>query len=239
MIARAWAACDDRTNWRGIQRGTTISTTLELIDVTLPFSAAFPVWPGDPSIEMRPMQRTENGDACNVTQLVCPTHCGTHVDPPRHFIHGGPTMSELPLERWVGPAQVIEIDSSVQRIESSHLVEAGFKAGTERLILKTSGSQKWSREPIAFETDFAALTTEAARWVVAQGVKLVGIDYLSIELYGGDGETHRTLLGNDVIVVEGLDLRRVAPGAYQLICMPLKIQEGDGAPARVALARLP
>ena len=215
-----------------------MSTELELIDVTAPFAAGFPVWPGDPAIELRPMRRTENGDGYNVTQIVCPTHCGTHVDPPRHFIHGGPTMSDLPLQRWVGPAQVIEIDPTVTRIEPEDIIKAGFEPGTERLILKTSGSQKWSNTPYEFETDFAALTTEAARWVVAQGIKLVGIDYLGIELYDGDGETHRVLLGNDVIVVEGLDLRQVTPGPYLLICMPLKIQEGDGAPARVALARL-
>lgn len=211
--------------------------SLKLFDVTMPFSADFPVWPGDPAVELRPLQRIEAGDSANVTQIICPTHCGTHVDPPRHFIVGGPTMSGLPIERWVGPCQVVEIDASIFRIEPKHLTNAGFKPGVERLLLKTSNSAKWDHTPLAFETDYAALTIGAARWLVEQGVKLVGIDYLSIELFDGDGETHRTLLGNGVLVIEGLDLREIEPGAYLLICLPLKIENGDGAPARVVLAR--
>jgi len=210
---------------------------LELFDVTVPFSATFPVWPGDPAVEWRPLSQMAAGSWCNVTQLVFPTHCCTHVDPPRHFIADGPTMSDLPIERWVGPCQVIAIDESVTTIESKDLIAAGFEPGTERLILKTRNSDKWNNQPYVFETDFAALSTDAARWVVEQGIKLVGIDYLSFELFNGDGATHRMLLGNDVIAVEGLDLRKIEPGPYLLLCMPLKIQDGDGAPARVVLAR--
>lgn len=210
---------------------------LQLIDVTIPFSDDLPVWPGDPAIELRPLARIETGGSSNVTQIVCPTHCGTHVDPPRHFIADGATMSDVPLERWVGPCQVIELDPSIARIEPQHLIASDFELGTERLLLKTANSEKWNHQPRVFETDYAALTPDAARWVVEHGVKLIGIDYFSIELFDGDGATHRTLLGNDVVVIEALDLRAVEPGEYLLLCMPLKIQDGDGAPARVALAR--
>ena len=210
---------------------------LELIDVTLPFSEGFPVWPGDPAVEFRPLSSMNAGAACNVTQLVFPTHCGTHVDPPRHFVAEGATMSDIPIERWTGPCQVVQIDESVKGIEASDVIAAGFRPGVDRLILKTGNSRKWNTPPYAFDPDFAALTPDAASWAVEQGIKLVGIDYLSIELFGGDGATHRTLLGNDVIVIEGLDLRMADPGPYLLICLPLKIQNGDGAPARVALAR--
>ena len=209
---------------------------LKLIDVTMPFSDAFPVWPGDPEIALRPLDRIENGGSSNVTQIVCPTHSGTHVDPPRHFIAGGATMSDLPLERWVGPCQVIAIDGSLTAIEPEDLIAAGIANGVERLLLKTRNSNLWNRLPYRFETDYAALTTNAARWLVKRGVKLVGIDYLSIELFDGDGETHRVLLGNDVLAIEGLDLRAVEPGDYLLLCLPLKLQDGDGAQARVVLA---
>ena len=203
-------------------------SNLEFIDVTVPFSADLPVWPGDPAIELRPLERIESGGSSNVSQIVCPTHCGTHVDPPRHFIDDGATMSDLPIERWVGPCQVIAIDPAVTRIEPHHLIAADFELGTERLLLKTGNSEKWNHQPHVFETDYAALTPDAARWVVEHGVKLVGIDYFSIELFDSDGATHRSLLGNDVIVIEALDLRSVDPGEYLLLCMPLKVEQGDG-----------
>jgi arylformamidase len=230
------AACDDRLGLVGDRGAAMGFENLKLIDVTLPFSDAFPVWPGDPAIELRPLERIENGGSSNVTQIVCPTHSGTHVDPPRHFIAGGATISDLPLERWVGPCQVIAVDESVTAIEPSDLLAAGIAPGVERLLLKTRNSQKWNRASHKFDTDYAALTTDSARWLVERGVKLVGIDYLSIELFDGDGETHRTLLGNDVLAIEGLDLRAVLPGDYLLICLPLKLENGDGAQARVVLA---
>src|SRR6476469_539589 len=105
---------------------------LELFDVTMPFSSDFPVWPGDPAIELRPLQRMESGDSCNVTQIVCPTHCGTHVDPPRHFIAGGATMSEIPVGRWIGPCQVVEINNAATRIGPDQLSGAGIRLGVER-----------------------------------------------------------------------------------------------------------
>jgi arylformamidase len=207
-----------------------------ILDVTLPFSPDLPVWPGDPAIAFAPLSRIGAGGSCNTTQIVCPTHCGTHVDPPRHFIEDGAALSEVPLERWVGPCQVVRIPDEVSRIEPSDLDAAGIAPGTTRLLLKTNNSARWDTWPHSFQTGYTALTPAAARWVVDQGIELIGIDYFSFELYDdAENATHKTILGAGLVAIEGLDLRLVEAGAYDLICLPLKIENGDGAPARVIL----
>jgi arylformamidase len=213
-----------------------ITAKTKIHDITISFSADVPVWPGDPPIEMRPLARIAEGATANVTQIVCPSHCGTHVDPPWHFVDDGPRLDGLPIERWVGPCQVIRIPDEVDRIEPADLEAASIAPDTNRLLFKTRNSARWSRSPLTFETDYVALTPDAARWVIARGIKLIGIDALSFELFDDiENVTHRTLLGNDVVAIEGLDLSAVEPGFYDLVCLPLKLRDGDGAPARVIL----
>jgi arylformamidase len=207
-----------------------------IYDVTVPFSDQLPVWPGDAAIEFRPMSRISTGGVCNASQIVCPTHCGTHVDPPWHFVDDGARLDQIPIERWVGPCQVIKISDEVSMIEPSHLEGAEIAPGITRLLFKTSNSRKWSRRPLVFETTYVALSLKATLWLIAHGIKLVGVDYLSFEAYDAEeNDVHRTLLGHDVVAIEGLDLSAVAPGFYQLVCLPLKLVAGDGAPARVVL----
>ncbi|MCC6790435.1 MAG: cyclase family protein, partial [Thermomicrobiales bacterium] len=191
-----------------------ITPTTRIHDVTLTLSARFPVWPGDNPIELAPVSRIADGASSNVTRISIPSHCGTHVDPPRHYIDGGAAMDQIPLERWSGPCQVIEIEQSVDRIEPAHLESAGIAEGTTRLLFKTRNSAHWSREPIAFATDYVALSKAAAQWIVQRGVALIGIDALSFEPFDDDeeGAVHRIILGNGVLAIEGLDLREVGPG---------------------------
>lgn len=206
------------------------------IDVTMTLSARMPVWPGDPPVAFHPLDRIAAGAVSNVTQLTMPTHCGTHVDPPRHFIDDGPTLDQIPIERWIGPCWVAEFSDAIDRIEPDDLEDAGIPASSSRLLLKTRNHLLWTRDPHAFHTDYVALSPNAATWIVDRGIELVGIDYLSIECWDDvENVTHRTLLGNDVLVIEGLDLSAVEPGAYTVICLPLKVEAGDGAPARVVL----
>lgn len=207
-----------------------------IFDITVPFSPEFPVWPGDPEIELRPLTRIAEGETCNSSQIVCPSHCGTHVDPPWHFVDNGNKLDQVPLERWVGPCQVVHFPDSVEMIEPADLEGAGIAAGTTRLLLKTSNSAKWASSPLRFETVFVALSLGATNWLIEHDVKLVGVDYLSFESFHDDANiVHRTLLGNDILAIEGLDLSNVEPGDYQLVCLPLKLVNGDGAPARVIL----
>ena len=177
-------------------------------------------YPGDPEVRLERVSSIAGGDVVNLSRLDLGVHSGTHVDAPLHFVDGGPSVETLPLDVLVGPCVVVE-----------GLDPAAVPPGAERVLFKTPNSRLWDRDE--FSEDFVALDAEAARPLVAAGVRLVGIDYLSI----GDEEAHRILLGAGVVAVEGLDLREVEPGEYRLVCAPLKLEGAEGAPARVLLLR--
>jgi len=204
---------------------------MRIYDITMPLSAELPFYPGDFPVEIVPWTRVAAGDSANVSRLTLCTHAGTHIDPPRHFDDLGLAVDELPLGLLIGRALVLEIPG-VPLVDRTHLQQLPVH-GVERLILKTGNSELWNRE--GFRPDFAALSVDGARFLVEAGVKLVGIDYLSVERVDGDGEVHQTLLANGVLILEGLNLADVEPGEYELICLPLKIKGGDGAPVRALL----
>jgi arylformamidase len=207
-------------------------------DVTLPLTPDLPVWPGEDDVSVEPLSRITQGDSTNVTSLKFTSHVGTHVDASWHFIDDGEKLNDLPIDRWIGPCLVVSIPDDAKRIEVAHLEAAEIPEGTERLIFRTSNSAHWIPGKLSFEEDYVAVAPEAAKWIVDHGIRLVGIDYLSIELFDDSAnETHRTLLGNGVLVIEGLNLAGIDPGPYQLICLPLRLAAGDGAPARVVLVR--
>ena len=209
---------------------------MKVHDITVPISADLPVYPGDPKIEIHRTLSLDAGDVANVSHLSCSSHMGTHVDPPAHFVRGGIALDELPLDILIGVARVVDV-GDVDVIDLA-TVKALPIAGVERLLFKTRNSRLWSSVH-EFDREFVYLDTPAAEFLVAAGIRLVGIDYLSIEKFNFDQPTtHLALLGNNVIVVEGLDLSGVSPGDYELICLPIKIKEGDGGPARVVLREL-
>ncbi len=209
----------------------------EIWDITVPYRTDLPLWPGDPVPSMTMMKCQAAGYRCNVTRLDTGVHFGTHLDAPVHFIEGGKGVDELDMATLVGPCVVAEVPD-VMEITPDHLAALHLSANTTRLLLKTRNSALWDRPNHEFHKDFAALTTDAARWVVDHGIKLIGIDYLSIQLFAdADSTTHHVLLGTEVIIVEGLDLRAVTQGAYQLTCLPMKLVAADGAPVRAILMR--
>jgi arylformamidase len=205
-------------------------------DISLPVSAEMPVWPGDPAIRIEQVSSARK-DGLNVSRLEMGTHTLTHMDAPRHVKDRGMPVDRLPLDLLIGPALVVEPRHEGNLITATDLGELGIRK-TERLLIKTRNSELWMGGPYEFESDYVSLTKDAARWLLSRGIKLVGIDYLSIEAVDSkELEVHRTLLENDVVVLEGLNLSQVAEGRYQLICLPLKVRGGDGAPARVVLMR--
>ena len=205
-----------------------------LIDVSVTLRNGLPEWAGRRILDISTRSATPD-ERSNVSNVVITTHTGTHVDAPRHFIHGGPTLDEIPLERWVGPCYVADLRTVQLRIEPDDLEAAGIPQQTGRLVLKTRNSELWRTHPDAFFEDFVALSPAAADWIVAHDIRLVAIDYLSVGPFGDDiVAVHRTLLGAGVLAVEGLDLSEVVSGHYELLCFPLKLAV-DGAPARVAL----
>jgi arylformamidase len=197
-----------------------------------------PTYPGDPGIEVGSWNAISRGDAANVTVINFGAHTGTHVDAPAHFIEGGAKVAALPLEALLGETLVVEIPSDAVAVEEHHVNALG---GAARVLFKTRNSAFWNEPHGQFREDFAYVTPGAARALVAAGVRLVGFDYLSVEKFGSkDFETHLVLLSAGVVIVEGLDLRAVAPGLYDLACLPLKLAagSGDGAPARAVLRTL-
>ncbi|HQU81889.1 MAG TPA: cyclase family protein [Pyrinomonadaceae bacterium] len=208
---------------------------MKIYDVTFPISSETPIYEGDPKAEIKTMNSLENGDNSNVSQICCGLHTSTHVDAPNHFIDGTKRVHELDLNILIGECLVVEIDENVLAIDANHVENL---ENVTRILFKTRNSAFWNEPEKGFRTDFTYITPEAARILVEKGVKLVGIDYLSVEKFGSeDFLTHITLLQNEVIILEGLDLREVSGGNYELICLPLKYigGKGDGAPARTIL----
>jgi arylformamidase len=204
---------------------------MRIYDVTIPISPAMHVYPGDPSVSVEKVLQMSQGDVANVTHLNFGTHTGTHIDAPHHFIDGAMTVDEIPLNLLIGRARVVEITAPV--ITGEVLEEFDFTADV-RVLFKTRNSYLWSNA--SFVKDFVYLTKDAAQHLVDNGIKVVGIDYLSVEQFNfSTPDAHRTLLGNGTIIIEGLCLSEVEPGDYELICLPLKVEKGDGAPARAVL----
>lgn len=213
---------------------------MRIYDVSVPISASLPTYPGDPGIEFEQWAALAKGDPANVTMLHFGAHTGTHVDAPAHFLENASRVEALPLDVLIGTARVIEIEENVQAIERHHL-ETSDLNGVTRLLCKTRNSSFWANAGAGFRKDFTYLDPDAARLLVERGVRLVGIDYLSVEKFKSDGfQTHTILLERGVVIVEGLDLSEVDAGDYELLCLPLKIAggTGDGAPARVVLRTL-
>jgi arylformamidase len=206
---------------------------MKIYDISAPLYSDMPVYPGDPRVTIEPALRIEKGDAANVSRLSMSTHSGTHIDAPRHISSQGVSVDHLCLSLLTGRALVVEIGGT-KKIGRKELEPFPVK-GEERLLLKTGNSLLWGRP--GFTEDFAHLTEDGADYLMGIGITLIGIDYLSIEAFNGDGAVHRKLLEHGVIILEGLNLDGVKGGVYELICLPLKIQAGDGAPARAILRR--
>jgi len=210
---------------------------MKIHDVSLVLRPDMVTWPGEPGPKIEPLRRIAEGDAANVSVVTLADHTGTHVDPPVHFLEGANTVDKLPLEALVGPCVVVAFDGA-GHVSGDWLDGANIPEGTQRLLFKTRNSARWADPTAPFTRDFTSINASGAKWCVDHGVKLVGIDYLSIEPQGPEKAgypVHNTLLRAGVVIVETLDLRGVAPGTYELVCAPLKILDGDGAPARVFL----
>ncbi len=210
---------------------------MPIYDVTVPVSNELPTWPSDPAVEITDWRSLSAGDGANVSMLNFGAHTGTHVDAPAHFIEGAAKVESLSLDALIGEALVIELPEAARVIDDK-FVRKAYVSGTERVLFKTRNSAYWSEADPQFHTDFTYLDLAAAEWLAAQGIKLVGIDYLSIEKYASARhETHLALLSRGVVILEGLNLSGIVAGKYELICLPLRLRsnKGDGAPARVVL----
>jgi arylformamidase len=203
------------------------------IDVSVTIKPGMAHWPDNPEIRVEKMLDMERGDVCNVSTLSMGSHTGTHMDGPLHFIRNGKSLDRMPLEATIGPCRVIEIKDK-ESVKLEEIQNQKFKPG-ERILFKTPNSRRsWKTDN--FDEDFVYISHEAAAFLAKAKIMTVGVDYLSVGGFRKDGvETHHALLGSGIWIIEGLNLAKVKPGRYELCCLPLKVLNSDGAPARAAL----
>jgi len=207
---------------------------MSIHDISLSISESIAVWPGDPPVRLPLVSHVDRGDMSTVTRLDLGAHTGTHVDAPFHFISGAAGVDSLDLDLLVGPALVVHV-LDVDVLSAAVLEELELPPGTERVLFRTRNSDCWAQGETEFYTRYVAIAEDGAQWLVDRGVRLVGVDYLSVGPYDDPVPTHQILLRAGVIAVEGLNLIAIDPGIYQLVCLPLKLEGRDGAPARAIL----
>lgn len=204
-----------------------------VLDVSMPLREGMPAMPGDPPVELRPLARLDAGSPFNLSRLTLGTHAGTHLDPPGHFLPGAPLADRLDLRLLNGECRVVRVPSRAGTISPAELERV--PQGTKRVLLRTANSTRWARK-LEYFADYVGLSLEGARLLLRRGVRLVGIDSLSIEHDLSERfPVHRELLGNGAVILEGLLLAGARPGRYELRCLPLRVQDGDGGPARAVL----
>ena len=208
----------------------------EWIDISVPLSNGMASWPGDEPFQHEQILHLERGDVCNLSKLTTTAHIGTHMDAPRHFVKGGAGIDAMPIDATIGRARVIGIHDP-ETIRIAELEPHGIRPG-ERILFRTCNSDcEWHSEE--FRKRFVYIPQDTARYLATTGVRTIGIDYLSVGGFESDSkETHEALLGAGIWIIEGLNLTAVEPGEYELVCLPLKIAGGDGAPARAVLRRV-
>jgi arylformamidase len=205
---------------------------MKLYDATLPIQEGMVTFPGDPPFQIKPFFQRHKGDPFDLALMSIGTHLGTHVDPPAHYLDGGSTVDEIPLEILVGPGVVLDMRGK-SLIDRQALEEAPLEDHV-RVLFKTDNGPRLLQS--SFHEDFVHLTEDGARYLVEKNVCLVGNDYLSIERYQNPGApVHHILLEAGALVVEAVNLLEVPPGAYEIFCLPIKIKGADGAPARILL----
>ena len=208
---------------------------MTIFDISLTISPFLPTWPGDPGLVLEQFESMDKGAHANVTSISSSLHLGTHVDAPHHFLNDGRTVEQLSLDVLTGQCYVVQLPDGIDAITAEVLARTEISSEMKRVLFGTSNSHQWVKGEPKFQKDFVAITEDGAEWLVEHGVKLVGVDYLSVAPYGDSEGTHKVLLNAGVVIVEGLNLSNVVRGFYDLYCLPLKIAGADGAPARAIL----
>ncbi len=205
------------------------------IDITVPVREGMPGWPGDPSFTIKRILDQANGDVCTLSHISLSVHTGTHMDAPLHFLPDGATMDAMPLDAVIGPVRVIPIRHT-NAIHRAELLEHGIQPG-ERILFRTINSDGLWRSN-AFYQDFVFIARDGAEYLAEVGIQTVGVDYLSVGGFTHDGlETHQALLRAGIWIVEGLDLGLIEPGNYEMVCLPLRLVNAEGSPARAILRK--
>jgi arylformamidase len=235
-----------RDGERGARRRRSLNTSrrgrssregvwMEIIDISVQIRTGMVVYEGDPPVRVERVAEIAAGDLANVSRLEMGAHTGTHVDAPAHFLDGAPGADGLPLDALIGDVVVVDAGAVEGELDADAIAALGIPAGSERVLFRTRNSGLWDSD--RFEPGYVGLTGDGARALVDAGVRLVGIDYMSVAAPSDPVPAHLALLRAGVVILEGLDLRAAPPGPYRLVCLPLRIEGADGAPARAVLIR--
>ena len=210
----------------------------EIIDISIPLSKKLPVWPNGFGINISSLATIGNNSDANVSRLDIDVHSGTHIDAPLHFIENGKTTNEINLDRLIGDCFLVELPKNLLTIQRTDLENLNIPNNTTRLLLKTYNSfnNLWDNQ--TFDKEFCAISADAAEWLVEQKIDLIGIDYCSIQKFYDPPVTHQIILNNNIIILEGLDLRNVGGGMYKLTCLPISILGIEGVPVRAILKKI-
>ncbi len=206
-----------------------------IFDISVELSPNMVRWEGDPPMILRQVLQLSKGDAYNLSEMKLSVHQGTHLDAPHHFLENGQFIEDFPLDLFIGEAQVVSIPQEVSSVTAEVLEAAHIREGIQRLLLKTRNSQYWKSNPQNFHSDFVSLSLDGADYLIEQGIKLIGIDYLSISPADDFRPVHMRLMEHDIAILETVDLSEVTEGFYTLICLPLKLKAVEGAPVRAVL----
>lgn len=207
----------------------------KIIDISLPISKLLPIWPGDPPLKISTEMSIKNGDSANVSRINISVHTGTHLDSPLHFFENMASIEKISLDLLIGEVTVIHFNDDVHLITSRDLQSLDIVDWPKRILMKTRNSSLRLWQDTTFNSEFCALSLDAAYFLVDRGVTLIGIDYLSIAPFEDPDLVHKTLLKAGVVILEGLNLIDVKKGNYELVCLPLKIMDVEGSPARAIL----
>lgn len=207
---------------------------MQIYDISLTIETGMTVWPGDPEVKIERVVTIGNDSDANISKICMGVHTGTHVDAPVHFFSDGTGVDQLPLKILTGRVYVLEM-MKANMITATALEDADIPPRTRRLIIKTRNSQIWSSKNKEFHEEFVGIDAGGAQYLVDHGVKLVGMDYLSVAPYKQGKTPHQIFLNAGVVLLEGLNLSKVSQGRYSLYCLPIKILDSDGAPARAIL----
>jgi arylformamidase len=210
---------------------------MQLYDLSVPIQPGMAVWPKDPGVALPLARSLARGDGANVTRIEMGAHTGTHMDAPCHFKPDGAGIDEVPLDTIIGPCRVFDLTEIPGHIDRAAVERCDLR-GVTRALFKTRNSDRWARGETAFDENFIAIVADGAQLLVERGIRLVGVDYLSVEPFGSKQHpVHHVLLNANVTIIEGLNLSAVTAGDYELIALPLRLRGADGSPARVVLRK--
>jgi len=208
-----------------------------IFDISIDISPQMIQWEGDSPVKIRQVLDIRRGDAYNLSEMKMSVHTGTHLDAPKHFLADGKFIEDFPLDLLIGEVQVVLISDEIRCITAQVLKAVRIRSDIKRVLFKTHNSQYWKICPHQFQNDFVSLSVDGADYLIQQGIKLVGIDYLSISPADDFKPVHARLMEEDIAIIETLDLSEVEPGIYTLVCLPLKLKGVEGAPVRAVLMR--